>query len=300
MKKDKNKFRNSSLSLLLATTTSMILVILLSFSPQGVCAQGSTGSSDKDIKFEEYINSKAGYKIRYPSDSEILEGDDVEVEEDDYESVEFSDKNGEWRFSVYFQDEFSSIEEEANAHKDHLKVLGHQIFDEKPLTVAGQTAVMYNTFWESEGNRVTYIMMQGNDAGYHFSISVPKNKADQYSSLLFTMLKSFELTNVSEKEANAPKSDIDEIDPTDVDALFNKANMLYRQEKFEEAIIWLDKALAIDPKNVDALNGKGVALDGLGKFEEAIIWYDKALAIDPNNNFSEWQKAGTLIQLDKK
>jgi len=34
---------------------------------------------------------------------------------------------------------------------------------------------------------------------------------------------------------------------------------------------------------VDALQNKGVALQYLRKYEEAITWYDKALAIDPEN-----------------
>ena len=35
--------------------------------------------------------------------------------------------------------------------------------------------------------------------------------------------------------------------------------------KYQEAITYYDKVLAIDPNFVYALNGKGVALDDLGK-----------------------------------
>ena len=31
------------------------------------------------------------------------------------------------------------------------------------------------------------------------------------------------------------------------------------------------------------MNNKGIALDSLGKYQEAITWYDKMLAIDGND-----------------
>ena len=43
--------------------------------------------------------------------------------------------------------------------------------------------------------------------------------------------------------------------------LFEKGNSLGNLGKYEEAISWYDKALEVDPKNVDALYNKGVALD---------------------------------------
>src|SRR5690242_1608952 len=44
-----------------------------------------------------------------------------------------------------------------------------------------------------------------------------------------------------------------------------------------------NRALANDPNNVTALFGKAVALADLGRFDEAISYYDKVLAIDPNH-----------------
>ena len=43
----------------------------------------------------------------------------------------------------------------------------------------------------------------------------------------------------------------------------------------------MTKSLAIDPTNVNALNGKAIILQNLQKYDEAIEYYDKALAIDP-------------------
>jgi tetratricopeptide (TPR) repeat protein len=68
-----------------------------------------------------------------------------------------------------------------------------------------------------------------------------------------------------------------------IDSLNNKGLDLSRQGKYQEAIEWYDKALAVDPNYIYALNGKGVALNNLGKNKEAIEYYDKALRIDPNN-----------------
>jgi len=47
--------------------------------------------------------------------------------------------------------------------------------------------------------------------------------------------------------------------------LLEKANSLYSQGEYQEAITWLDKALVIDPNNVEALDGKGFALKNLGQ-----------------------------------
>ena len=54
------------------------------------------------------------------------------------------------------------------------------------------------------------------------------------------------------------------IDPNDIDALFSKADSLYDQERYQEAITYYDKVLAIDPDDADALNGKAEDLKKLG------------------------------------
>ena len=53
--------------------------------------------------------------------------------------------------------------------------------------------------------------------------------------------------------------------------------------KYEEAIIWYDKALALDPNDVVALNAKGAALFYLGKIQDALDSWNKTLTIDPTN-----------------
>jgi tetratricopeptide (TPR) repeat protein len=70
-----------------------------------------------------------------------------------------------------------------------------------------------------------------------------------------------------------------DFNPNDSITLCNKGLSLDGLGKYDEAIKWYDKDLAINPNNVDALNNKAVALYKLGKYDEDIKWYDEALAI---------------------
>jgi tetratricopeptide (TPR) repeat protein len=79
---------------------------------------------------------------------------------------------------------------------------------------------------------------------------------------------------------------------TNSDTLLNvlildgKGLTLYDLGKFEEAIIYFDKILAMNSSEIeavtDALNNKGLALNALGRHEEAISNYDRVLSILPN------------------
>jgi len=59
---------------------------------------------------------------------------------------------------------------------------------------------------------------------------------------------------------------------------------LFNEGKYQEAIIYYDKALEIDPSDVYLLANKGTAHFGLSQYQEAL--YDNVLAIDPNNVFA--------------
>ena len=74
-----------------------------------------------------------------------------------------------------------------------------------------------------------------------------------------------------------------ETNPNSFKALNNKGNALFDLARYQEAITWLDKAIAIDPKNVKAITVKGVALARLGEAREAMTWLDKALIINTTN-----------------
>src|SRR5918993_3134905 len=53
----------------------------------------------------------------------------------------------------------------------------------------------------------------------------------------------------------------------------NKGIEFNKIGKYNEAITFFDKALAIDPRNVVALNEKGNAYGGLGNYSQAIASY---------------------------
>ena len=61
--------------------------------------------------------------------------------------------------------------------------------------------------------------------------------------------------------------------------------------------------MKIDPKHVDALNNKGVVLKEQGRYEEAITYYDKVLAIDfeyDNKLIQEYTKKNVINGLLEK
>jgi tetratricopeptide (TPR) repeat protein len=69
----------------------------------------------------------------------------------------------------------------------------------------------------------------------------------------------------------------------DKNALVDEGRALISSGRYQEAIKWYDKALAIDPNYKNALLNKGIALTQLGRYNEAITHFDKLLAIDPND-----------------
>jgi len=68
-----------------------------------------------------------------------------------------------------------------------------------------------------------------------------------------------------------------------IGTLFEKADTLYNQQKYDEAIQYYDKILAINSSDIDALNSKGVALADIQKYDEAIENFDKILAINSSD-----------------
>ena len=63
--------------------------------------------------------------------------------------------------------------------------------------------------------------------------------------------------------------------PTEIDRLFDTAETLYKQKKYDEAIRYYDKILALNSIEIDALNDKGVVLGELQKYDEALPYFDQ-------------------------
>jgi tetratricopeptide (TPR) repeat protein len=82
-----------------------------------------------------------------------------------------------------------------------------------------------------------------------------------------------------------------------ISELIAQGNSLIELGKYEESIVWFDKALAIEPKNSEALYNKAVALSDLGKHEEAITYFDKVLDLDPNDTDALTYKGISLESL---
>lgn len=64
----------------------------------------------------------------------------------------------------------------------------------------------------------------------------------------------------------------------------NKGFCLLQLEKYEEAIICLDKALEINPQNYINLENKGLCFEKLGQIDEAVDNYEKSLVLRPIND----------------
>jgi len=81
--------------------------------------------------------------------------------------------------------------------------------------------------------------------------------------------------------------------------LTGRAQSLYKQGKYEEAIKYYDKILSGDKKNIDALNKKGECFSALKKYDEAIKCFDEALSIDKSSVFL-WNNKGDVLFEEKK
>ena len=84
----------------------------------------------------------------------------------------------------------------------------------------------------------------------------------------------------------------------------NKADALYSQGNYTQAIQYYDRAFAVDPNDTYALNGKGNALDGIGstfynqgKYTQSIQYYNKALAINSTDSSALFGKQNAISKI---
>jgi len=80
-----------------------------------------------------------------------------------------------------------------------------------------------------------------------------------------------------------------EIEPENIDALFEKSCALFISGKAEETKQYINKILEIDPNEIDALTLLGDLNAALGDSNETIKTFDKILELDPKN-ISVWEK----------
>lgn len=72
-------------------------------------------------------------------------------------------------------------------------------------------------------------------------------------------------------------------DPTNKDALFEIGEMSFEAARWEDAISWLTKLVAVDPTNTNALNDVGTANFNLQQPDKAKEWWQKTLTVNPND-----------------
>ena len=71
--------------------------------------------------------------------------------------------------------------------------------------------------------------------------------------------------------------------PEDKRAALELANALYDARRFDEAVFWYKRALALDPKDVNARTDLGSAYYNLKRYDEAIAEFERSLAFDPTH-----------------
>jgi tetratricopeptide (TPR) repeat protein len=84
-----------------------------------------------------------------------------------------------------------------------------------------------------------------------------------------------------------------------VDVLFDRANKLDLDNKYEEAVPYYDRILAINSTNTDAMFAIANDLDQLQRHEEAVPYYDRILAINASNIYAMFAIANDLDQLQR-
>lgn len=82
-------------------------------------------------------------------------------------------------------------------------------------------------------------------------------------------------------EAEAIYRRLLERDASDIDVLYNLANVLVELERSEEALPFYHEAITLDPEFVEAWNNLGSILSELGRSREALLAYERACQLDP-------------------
>lgn len=85
------------------------------------------------------------------------------------------------------------------------------------------------------------------------------------------------------------------IEPTHADALGNGCELLRRLERFETALEWADRRLAIGPETWSAHLNRGVCLFHLGRWAEAEAANDRARALDPDRPIILWERFPMML-----
>ncbi|MGH7354046.1 MAG: tetratricopeptide repeat protein [Candidatus Rokuibacteriota bacterium] len=89
------------------------------------------------------------------------------------------------------------------------------------------------------------------------------------------------------------------IKPGYTPAHFARAALFKELERFEDALGSFDRATAIEPDRADAWNGRGNALMALGRPDEALASYDRAVAVSPDYAEAYSNRGNALLDLGR-
>ncbi len=57
---------------------------------------------------------------------------------------------------------------------------------------------------------------------------------------------------------------------------------MYKLAKYEEALVFFEKAIELNSNFKNAYDGKAAVLNAVGQYREAIRYYNKVISLDPN------------------
>ena len=84
---------------------------------------------------------------------------------------------------------------------------------------------------------------------------------------------------------------------SEIDNLLSQGMDNFGKAEYDQALIQFDKILKIDPNNVDALYNKGNILSKIGKFDEAIPFYEQVLNLDPHKFIAQVKLEEALLKV---
>ena len=85
-----------------------------------------------------------------------------------------------------------------------------------------------------------------------------------------------------------------EEEPENLKALSNKAGLLIKLEKFNESIILSNRVLEIEPDRISTLTNKAIALERLKEYEKSFLTFSKIIFLEPKNEAAQISRAKLL------
>ncbi len=76
--------------------------------------------------------------------------------------------------------------------------------------------------------------------------------------------------------------------------------LFYRQKKYDDALQKFQAAVALKPGNAVSVNNLGYFYHVMGRYDEALSYLEKTLAIDPRRKEAHQNIANTCLKLGRR